>query len=327
MMKKYWKLGAIAMLSLAIVTGCNSNSDSSKSSDTKTTDSSSSGSEKEATTQKITYLGKEYTVPSKVDNIVTASLEAMEDAAALGVKPTGVVSIAGNEIPEYLEDDLKGATVVGTKFEPSAEAMLKLKPDVILGTDKWDAKNLAKYNKVAPTFPYTFISEKWRENLRLFGELTNKQDEAEKIISDYEAKAAELKEKAAKDLKGQKVLVIRIRGTMAAYGPSLYLNPILYDDLGLEVPKEIADAKTQIELSYETLAKINPDVIFLQFDKAENAKTPKALDEVLNNSIFKSVNAAKNDKVFVNSISPSAQGGTAWSKTRFLDVVAEKLLK
>lgn len=325
-MGKYWKLGAVAVFSLAIATGCNSNSDTIKKNDTNVAESSASA-EKESTTKQITYLGKEYTVPAKIDKIITASLESMEDAAVLGVKPTGVVSMGENEIPDYLKTDLDGATVVGTKFEPNAESMLKLEPDVILGTDKWDAKNLAKYEKVATTFPYTYVADKWRENLRLFGELTNKEDQAEKIISDYEAKAAELKEKATKELKDKNVMIIRVRGSMKAYGPSIYLNPILYEDLGLKVPKEIADSKTELELSYETLAKINPDVIFLQFDETENAKTPKALDEILDNDIFKSVNAAKNDKVFVNSISPSAQGGTAWSKTRFLESISENLLK
>lgn len=325
-MGKYWKLGAVALLSLAIATGCNSNSDTKKSNDTKVSESSASA-DKESTTKQITYLGKEYTVPAKTVNIIAASLESMEDAAVLGVKPTGVVSIAGNDMPEYLKDDFDGATVVGNKFEPNAEAMLKLEPDVILASDKMDAKKLAKYDKVATTFPYTFVAEKWRENLQLLGQLTGKENQADKVISDYETKVAELKDKAVKELKDKKVMIIRVRGTMMAYGPSLYLNPVLYDDLGLEVPKEIADAKTQMELSYETLSKINPDVIFLQFDESENTKTPKALDEVLKNDIFKSVNAAKNDKVFVNSISPSAQGGTAWSKTRFLDAISKDLLK
>jgi iron complex transport system substrate-binding protein len=39
------------------------------------------------------------------------------------------------------------------------------------------------------------------------------------------------------------------------------------------------------------------------------------------------VNAVKNNHVFVNAIDPLAQGGTAWSKVRFLDTAIENLLK
>ncbi|MDZ5010999.1 iron-uptake system-binding protein, partial [Clostridium perfringens] len=39
------------------------------------------------------------------------------------------------------------------------------------------------------------------------------------------------------------------------------------------------------------------------------------------------IEASKNNKVFVNTIDPLAQGGTAWSKVRFLDAVVDNLLK
>lgn len=43
----------------------------------------------------ITYLDKTYKL-TKTDHIIVASLEAMEDAAVLGVKPTGAVTSGGN---------------------------------------------------------------------------------------------------------------------------------------------------------------------------------------------------------------------------------------
>jgi len=75
------------------------------------------------------------------------------------------------------------------------------------------------------------------------------------------------------------------------------------------------------------LAELNPDAIFLQFDDSENSDTPKALNELLENPIFKSIEASTNNKVFVNTVDPLAQGGTAWSKVRFLDAVVDNLLK
>ena len=127
-------------------------------------------------------------------------------------------------------------------------------------------------------------------------------------------------------MKGKKVMVLRIRGgNVYVYPQDIYLNPVLYTDLGLEVPEVVKAAKAQELISMEKLAEINPDYVFLQFEESENADKPKALEEIENNPIWKSTNAAKNGKVFVNVIEPLAQGGTAWSKTAFLKAATSSL--
>ncbi|RKJ30641.1 iron-uptake system-binding protein, partial [Butyricicoccus sp. 1XD8-22] len=260
-------------------------------------------------------------------NIVTASFESMEDAVALGIKPVGALEVGG-KIPEYLSE-LEGATLVGNKRSPSAETILSLDPDAIIGTSKWGEDVMAQMNKLATTIPYSHISANWKDNLLALAELTNKTEQAEKIIADYEQKIADTKEKIANsDLSEKNVLMIRVRGgLMYVYPENVYFNPILYQDLGLKVPEVVTKAEAQAELSLETLSSVNPDIIFLQFETTENADAPKALEELQNNPIFKSLKAAQNGEVYVNTIAPLAEGGTAWSKTRFLDVVEEKLLK
>lgn len=282
----------------------------------------------ENATQSITYLGETYEMPAKVDTIIAASLEAMEDAAVLGVKPAGVISDDGQTIPSYLAADLEGATVVGTKKEPSTETMLTLNPDVILGTSKWDEAQMVNYNKVATTFPYSHISTNWKDNLTLLGQLTGKEAEAEKVLADYDNALADAKEQIQNsELKDKKVVVIRVRGGLAVYPEKVYLNPTLYHDLGLKVPEELATIEAQTEITYETLAEWNPDVILLQFEEGENKETSQLVDEILANNIFKSTNAAQNDAVYLNIVDPMAQGGTAWSKINFLNAFVDTVLK
>ena len=251
----------------------------------------------------------------------------MEDAAVLGVKPVGVLEVAG-EIPEYLASELAGAALIGDKMKPNAEAILNLEPDVIIGTSKWNEDMMAQMNKMATTIPYSHISENWKDNLLAFGQLADKEAEAEKIIADYEEKAVEAKEKLGETVADKEVLVIRVRaGVMNIYPAGVYLNPVLYEDLGLQAPEVLSGAKAQAELTLETLAEIDPDVIFLQYEASENANTPNVLDDLQANPIFKNLTANKNGEVYVNAIDPLAQGGTAWSKTKFLDVAVEKLVK
>ena len=324
-MKKYWSLGAAALLALTLA-ACNS-SDEAKEAEAEVVEQEQTASEEQATEMTINYLGTDYTFPNPVENIVAASLEAMEDAAILGVKPVGVLEVAG-EIPEYLRTELQGATLIGDKKAPNAEVILTLDPDAIIGTSKWGEETMTPLNKIATTLPYSHISTDWKDNLLAFGELADKKEEAEKIIADYDAKAAEAKASLGDTAADKEVLVIRLRGgIMNVYPSGVYLNPVLYEDLGLQVPEVVTKAEAQAELTLETLAEIDPDVIFLQFETSENKDAPTALDDLQANPIFANLTAAKNGDVHVNTVAPLAQGGTAWSKVKFLDAAVEKLVK
>lgn len=326
-MNKYIKMCAPALLALSLA-ACNTDkaAESTAVKNEAVTSSTETQTE-QATTQNITYLGETYELPAKVENIVAASLESMEDAAMLGIKPVGVLDIGG-KIPSYLTKELAGAQLVGNKMEPNAEAILALDPDVIIGTSKFPEETAEKLNKIQTMIPYSHISTNWKENLTLLAQLTGKEEDAKKIIADYETKVADAQMKSKEQLADKQVLIVRLRGgVMYIYPAGVYLNPVLYEDLGAPVPEIVTTTKAQAELSLETLADINPDAIFLQFEESENTDAPKALEDLQKNPIFASLKATKNEQIFVNAIEPLAQGGTAWSKVKFLDVAMEKLLK
>lgn len=329
-MKKYWLVGTSGLLALSLA-ACNGEKETedaaaSAGAANKNEEKSDQSSEG-VTEQTITYLGESYTLPKDPQNIIAASLESMEDAAILGVKPVGVLSIA-NAVPTYLEKELKGAALVGDKMEPNKEAILALDPDVILGTSKFPEEVAANLNKIQTTIPYSHISTNWKENLTLLGQLTGKESKASTIISDYEKKSTEAKAKLGKELKDKNILILRVReGTLYTYPANVYLNPVIYEDLGAPVPEIITKTEAQAEVSLEALAEANPDAVFLQFESSENADSPKAVDDLLANPIFSKTNAAKNDQVFVNTVDPLAQGGTAWSKVKFLDAAIDSLTK
>ncbi len=318
---------APALLALSLA-ACGTDKAEESTSTNNTTETSVTESQTElAKTQTITYLGEKYELPVEVKNIVAASLESMEDAAMLGIKPVGVLEVGG-KVPAYLASDFEGATLVGNKMEPNAEAILNLDPDVIVGTSKFPKETAEKLNKIQTMIPYSHISTNWKENLTVLAQLAGKEDDAKKIISDYEAKVADAQVKSKEQLADKQVLIIRVRGgVMYIYPAGVYLNPVLYEDLGAPVSEVVTTAKAQAELSLETLAQVNPDAIFLQFEESENKDTPKALEELQKNPIFTSLKASQNNEIYVNTIDPLAQGGTAWSKVKFLDAAAEKLLK
>ncbi|MBX4261365.1 ABC transporter substrate-binding protein [Clostridium estertheticum] len=322
MKQKFFLIGLVIVICVGLIVFNNSKKDSQK-----TVTESASTSNIKQDTQTITYLNKKYKLPKNVTKIVTASLESMEDAAVLGVKPIGAITVGG-KLPQYLASKLDGAVSIGEKMQPNYETLLKLKPDVIMWSSKSPGTVTEKLGKVAPTIPYSHISTNWDSNLRLMASLTGKQPQAEKIITEYKLSATKTKLELGNKLKDKKVIIARIRGgSIYLYPSTVYFNPVIYNDLGLTVPEEIKPIKAQEMISLEKFSEMNPDYIFLQFAGSENSEKTKALDELEKNPIWKSITAVKNKNVFVNSVDPLLQGGTAMSKTSFLEVVKSDLVK
>ncbi|GAA3399597.1 ABC transporter substrate-binding protein [Paenibacillus hodogayensis] len=280
-----------------------------------------------AAPRKLTYGGKEYTVPTKTDKIViTGAVESLEDALVLGVKPIGSLTVGG-KYPPLFAKVTEGVPGIGEKTQPNLETILKLKPDVILASTKFPAETLEKLGKVGTTIPVSHISTDWEANLNLLAELSGKQAEAKKALQTYKDDVKAAKEKLAPVFKDKKVIAVRIRtGNIFIYPQDVFFNPSIYAELGASVPEEVKQAKAQQQLSLEKLSELNPDYVFVQFAEEENSDTPKALEDLQKNPIWKSINAVKNENVFVNLVDPVAQGGTAYSKIAFLDAVKKSKL-
>lgn len=282
--------------------------------------------EQAATEREVAYLDAAYTVPAHIGRIViTGAVEAMEDALVLGVEPVGAITYGG-QFAERFAPITANAVSIGEKTQPDYEAILKLQPDVILGTSKFPEEVMEQLNKIATTIQVSHIATNWEANLRLLGELTGKQDEAERQISAYYSDLQTVKSSLAGSMKDKTVLAVRIRGgQINIYPATVFVNPILYNDLGLAVPEAVQAAKAQEAISIEQLAAINPDYLFVQFSADENKETQTALDEFKANPIVQKINAVKNGKLLINMIDPLSEGGPAWSRFSFLQAAAEQL--
>ncbi|GAA0430742.1 MAG: ABC transporter substrate-binding protein [Bacillota bacterium] len=328
-MKRFMFVSLIALL-MVVLAACGGDKDSESSSSNNSEDTAQANEDtsEESETRTIEYLGEAYTVPKTVEKVVvTGAMEAMEDATVLDVNLTGAISVGG-EFPEIYAAATEEAESIGEKQQPNFEKILELKPDVILGTTKFPEEVQEKLQKIAPTILVSHISTNWEANLKLMAELTGKQADAETILSEYESDMATAEESLTEKLQGKKVAAIRVRGGQVfVYPEGVFFNPVLYDELGLEVPDEVKKAKTQEAISVEQLADMNPDYLFVQFSTSENEENETAFEEMKKNSIVQNINAFKNDHVFVNVVDPLMEGGPAYSRIEFLKNVQEHLEK
>lgn len=324
-MKNKFQLFILSLVALFALAACSAQNQVEEDAPKNTDEQVAEVETSEAETQDITYLGETYTVPGNVERIVIAgAMEAMEDATALGVEPVGAITIAG-EFPEVFKEAMGQAESIGEKQQPNFEKIVQLKPDVILGSTKFPEEVVSKLERIAPTILVSHISSDWEDNIMLMGELSEKEEQAQTLLSDYKKKVEELKPSLAENLKGQSVVAIRVRGgKMFVYPEDVFYNPVLYKELGLEAPKAIKKAKSQEEISIEQLAEMNPDHIFMQVQQSENQENEQAYEQLKKNPIIQNIKAFKEDQVDVNIVDSLLEGGTVFSKISFINELEKK---
>ncbi|ANY70599.1 iron(3+)-hydroxamate-binding protein fhuD [Paenibacillus sp. BIHB 4019] len=214
---------------------------------------------------------------------------------ALGVTPVGVQQ----EVlaSPYLKDKLAGAQSLGET--PTPENVLALHPDLIVvfsGTE-----GIEELQKIAPVVAIDYGTKAYKEQLLEFGQLTNKEAEAQAWIEQWEAQINELKPKVQEAVGDKTVSILN------PYEKGLYVfghnygrgGEIIYRELGLNAPeeaqKEVIDSGTGwASISLETLPQFAGDIIFTSPWSGDTAD-PKLVYE---NAVWLGLPAVKAGNVF-----------------------------
>lgn len=240
----------------------------------------------------------------------------LDGVIALGVKPLG----ATDEIKPYFEPYLTQAEAeaienVGvTETGPSLEAVLKLKPDLILEV-AWGRSSLTyqHLSQVAPTVVFMPDSDgQWKEPFLKFAEALGKTEKAKQILADYNARLAEFKAKMGDGavspqenrLNQIKVSLVRIYTN----GISFYLKTSfpgsILEDAGLKRPPAQAitpKGANQKQISKELLHVLESDIMFVwtyghTLDIARNAQT--ALKRLQTDQLWSSLEVVQRNQVY-----------------------------
>ena len=301
-MKKILSIVTVTALSLSLLSGCQSNSQKTTADAKDLTDMTESAV---SVTESGIVYPYEYTdaaertivIEKEPQSIVTNYLPLWETLTLLGVKPVAV-SGADNYIKTW--DAFQGYDVSGVKdlgaSELNLELLAQLKPDMILN-QSYDTKNLEIGNleKIGPVAVFGNDTKMdWRLSLREVAKIVNKQDKAEEVIKDLDDKLEADRVKLAEKYKDQTVVQFSLMGKDKYY---VAYRPDLYDKekgLGLNVPEGFTQSETYEQISMEALVKMNPDYIFVNvFDGDE-----PLLEELENNSVWRSLKAVKNEHIY-----------------------------
>jgi iron complex transport system substrate-binding protein len=197
--------------------------------------------------------------PERVVVLDTGELDAV---VALGVVPVGAVTaFDGGGLQSYLTDRLRDTRVVGTIESPDLEAIAALRPDLILSNEVRHADIYDQLSAIAPTVYAERVGVAWKDTLRLAGDALDRRAEADRLLADHEARAAEVG-RAFGDPAATRVSMVRFTGgTIRLYDQGSFIGTIL-SDAGFARPESQKGQETFAEISPEQVSMADGDILF-----------------------------------------------------------------
>ena len=286
--KSMFLLLAVFASVVFIITGCGNNDSS---------ENSSSDKESNETRTVTDAMGHEVEIPANPKNVLASYLE--DNLVALDITPVAQWSVNNGDPQGYLQDSLKDVPTIDSTLP--FEAVASFKPDLIImdSASMVEGDKYEQYNKIAPTYVMgTEENGDWRKELQTVGKIFGKEDEAQKVLDDYDAKAAEAKEQIQDAIGDESAAAIwLVGGQLYIVSENLSSGAVLYGDLGITVPegvKEISESATANwnPVSLEQLAEMDVDHLFLiNSDEGDGS-------EILDDPLLANVPAIKNGNVY-----------------------------
>ncbi|MDF2541602.1 MAG: ferrichrome transporter substrate-binding protein [Herbinix sp.] len=287
---------------------------------------SSKTSEQEVNkTVTVTDVRGEVEIPEKPERIVDLSGNS-DILSILGYQVIGTANSDAydyTKFPSYLEETLKGATILGYSMQDTmdVEAIMNLNPDLIVISTVQE-KMYDQLSEIAPTVMVKLEALDWKEDVKAFAKVFNKEEIATTWLDDYAAKSIEAGDKI-KEAKGVDTTYL----SFLASGGQFYVfdgagfGSVLYEDMGLAKPEGMPE-QSDISLpvvTYEGLASIQADYIFV-------IATDEDLKILEENAIWNSLPAVKEGNIINLASSPYfVQGYSSIGRLLLLDEIQEML--
>ncbi|MEV4312835.1 iron-siderophore ABC transporter substrate-binding protein [Actinocrispum sp. NPDC049592] len=240
------------------------------------------------------------TIKAEPKRIVLVGLTEQDPLMALGVVPVATTKWIGKydgEIPPWSRDKLGNAplpTVLSDQGGLQYEKIASLKPDLILGLyAELTQESYDKLSKIAPTVAqpsqYNAYGIPWQDATRTVGKIVGKSAQAEKLVTDTEARLAKVRQDNPEFNGATAVIATNWEGyfvygsqdprsrMLAALGFKLpdTLDQVIGDKFGATISKERVDLLDQRVLVWivtdatKTRADLNTDPLYTGLNVAK----------------------------------------------------------
>jgi iron complex transport system substrate-binding protein len=179
----------------------------------------------------------------------------------------------------------------GTIMETNTEKVISLKPDLVIGTELTNSKDIKKLKNLGINVVIFNISKDFEQLCHVFldlGKLLGKEEEASSMIA--ESKKMILRtQKKVKDLSRKKVFVQLGSKPLFAVTRDYFINDFIEYAGGINIFK---NAKSGL-ISREEVLRLNPDIIIITTMGITGEKEQKSWQH------YKTINAVKNNNIYL----------------------------
>jgi len=259
------------------------------------------------------------------ENVVVFDFGVLDTLDKLGIEVAGVPQA---NIPSYLSKykDSKYENV-GSLKEPDFEALANMGPDLIIISAR-QMEMYEEFKKIAPTvylaLDYTKYMDSFKENMKVIGQIFDKEKEVEGEVAKIDASINELKNKASSNNKNA-LIILANDGNISAYGPNSRFG-IIHDVFGVKPVDSNIEVSTHGQtISNEYIVEKNPDYLFV-IDRGAAVGGESSAKAVVENNLVKETDAYKNGNIVY--LSPDfwyLSGGGLVSVQEMVNEISEAL--
>ena len=271
-MKKFLSMVMVGMLTLFMV-GCGSNTVENK--DAKETST---------------------VVDEKSDvKIIGGSMAVSEMLGKLDV------NLIGRPTTQYgISDKLKPLPEIGLPMSPDLEKIRALNPDIYItsGTLREMLGNKLEENGINTVYLNLDSYDDVKKSIKEVGTKFNKEENAEKLINEIEAKEKKVLENVDKNKKVKVMILFGAPGHFMLASKNSFAGSLI-EKLGAENIASKIDFKGQyVPFSLETALNENPDVILRMYHGYIDEAKKQADEEFATNPQWKNFKAVQENKVY-----------------------------
>ncbi|QTL39024.1 siderophore ABC transporter substrate-binding protein [Xenorhabdus budapestensis] len=272
----------------------------------------------------IKHLSGETKVKKSPERVVLFDFGTYDSMAKLGLAER-VIALPEESLPEYVRSSIsENMYDAGGMKSPDLERMAEIKPDLIVITGR-QRSFYDRLSKIAPTVDLSTDSKNYlpsvESNIKLLGELFNKQDAVKTHLADLE-KTIAVAQKKAKSSNSKALVLLHNAGELYPNNQAIVYNVIKTQRA--ELPPKSDNDKSRV-VTPEMIAQANPDVIFI-IDRSKAIGAGELTKSQFETEQVKSTNAYKNSKiVYLQSDLWYLSGGGLDSLTRQVNAVADAL--
>lgn len=271
----------------------------------------------------IAHSQGETTLPALPQKVLILDINALDIADAMGVRPEGGLN---SNLPDYLQA-YADLPPMGTLFEPDYESIAASGADLmVIGTRS--AKSFPEMSAILPTVDLSLGDDLFASvstNIRAMGQIFDKADKAEEMVTTLETKVAHLKEVAPG--AGTALILVTNGGKLGAYGPKSRVGWI-HKELGFATVEPDIDDRFHggDVISFEYILEKNPDWIFVIDRDAGVGNSGDGAKSALDNALMAQTKAVQSGQVvYLNAHAAYVAFGGYTALNRLLDELTEAM--